>query len=168
MIRLFCIFMMQCKCSGDCYDHTYSHLLPTVEEVAIAHESGRALSACLQRLAGTRQIDIVDDQGRGHFWCSCWSVARFRSAKWAPIAVCVIWMRWHIKSVLMWSGARSSMRWQRKGRHLRWDMNERTCYSHLRRMRAYPAPLRDFLMRLALTDLYRARWTGMIHDEWTR
>ena len=32
----------------------------------------------------------------------------------------------------------------------------------------YPAPLRDFLMRLALTDLYRARWTGMIHDEWIR
>ncbi len=32
----------------------------------------------------------------------------------------------------------------------------------------YPAPLRDFLMRLALTDLYRARWTDMIHDEWMR
>jgi len=32
----------------------------------------------------------------------------------------------------------------------------------------YPAPLRDFLMRLALTDLYRARWTEMIHDEWIR
>lgn len=32
----------------------------------------------------------------------------------------------------------------------------------------YPAPLRDFLMHLALTDLYRARWTDMIHDEWTR
>lgn len=32
----------------------------------------------------------------------------------------------------------------------------------------YPAPLRDFLMRLALTDLYRARWTDRIHDEWTR
>ena len=31
----------------------------------------------------------------------------------------------------------------------------------------YPAPLRDFLMRLTLTDLYRARWTDMIHDEWT-
>jgi hypothetical protein len=29
----------------------------------------------------------------------------------------------------------------------------------------YPAPLRDLLMRLALTDLYRARWTDMIHDE---
>jgi len=32
----------------------------------------------------------------------------------------------------------------------------------------YPAPLRDLLMRLALSDLYRARWTDMIHDEWTR
>ncbi len=32
----------------------------------------------------------------------------------------------------------------------------------------YPAPLHDLLMRLALTDLYRARWTDMIHDEWTR
>ena len=32
----------------------------------------------------------------------------------------------------------------------------------------YPAPLRDLLMRLALTDLSRARWTDMIHDEWTR
>ncbi|HMN39465.1 MAG: PIN domain-containing protein [Phycisphaerales bacterium] len=30
----------------------------------------------------------------------------------------------------------------------------------------YPAPLRDFLMRLALTDLFRARWTDRIHDEW--
>ncbi|CAM2154589.1 PIN domain-containing protein [Pararobbsia alpina] len=32
----------------------------------------------------------------------------------------------------------------------------------------YPAPLRDLLMHLALTDLYRARWSDMIHDEWTR
>ena len=32
----------------------------------------------------------------------------------------------------------------------------------------YPAPLRDFLMRLALTDLFRARWTEEIHDEWIR
>lgn len=32
----------------------------------------------------------------------------------------------------------------------------------------YPAPLRDLLMHLALTDLYRARWTDMIHNEWTR
>lgn len=32
----------------------------------------------------------------------------------------------------------------------------------------YPAPLRDLLMRLALTDLYRARWTDDIHGEWMR
>lgn len=32
----------------------------------------------------------------------------------------------------------------------------------------YPAPLRDLLMHLALTDLYRAKWTDEIHDEWIR
>jgi hypothetical protein len=32
----------------------------------------------------------------------------------------------------------------------------------------YPAPLRDFLMHLALTGIYRARWTAQIHDEWKR
>lgn len=32
----------------------------------------------------------------------------------------------------------------------------------------YPAPLRDFLMHLALTGVYRARWTVQIHDEWQR
>jgi len=32
----------------------------------------------------------------------------------------------------------------------------------------YPAPLRDLLMRLALTGLFQARWTDAIHDEWTR
>lgn len=32
----------------------------------------------------------------------------------------------------------------------------------------YPAALRNLLMHLALTDLFRARWTDAIHDEWTR
>ena len=32
----------------------------------------------------------------------------------------------------------------------------------------YPAPLRDLLMRLAVEDVYRARWTDIIHDEWIR
>jgi predicted nucleic acid-binding protein len=32
----------------------------------------------------------------------------------------------------------------------------------------YPAPLRDFLMWLAVTDLFKARWTNEIHDEWIR
>lgn len=30
----------------------------------------------------------------------------------------------------------------------------------------YPAPLRDLLMRLAGTGLFRARWTEQIHQEW--
>ena len=32
----------------------------------------------------------------------------------------------------------------------------------------YPAPLRDLLMQLALSDLFQARWTDQIHGEWTR
>lgn len=32
----------------------------------------------------------------------------------------------------------------------------------------YPAPLRDLLMHLAQTGLFRAKWTEAIHDEWTR
>jgi hypothetical protein len=32
----------------------------------------------------------------------------------------------------------------------------------------YPAPLRDLLMWLALTDLFNAKWTDEIHDEWIR
>src|SRR6185312_9454958 len=32
----------------------------------------------------------------------------------------------------------------------------------------YPAPLRDLLMHLALSGLFRARWTARIHEEWVR
>jgi len=32
----------------------------------------------------------------------------------------------------------------------------------------YSAPLRDLLMQLALADLFQARWTDKIRDEWTR
>lgn len=32
----------------------------------------------------------------------------------------------------------------------------------------YPAPLRDLLMWLALRDVFRARWTDQIHEEWIR
>ncbi len=32
----------------------------------------------------------------------------------------------------------------------------------------YPAPLRDILMRLALTDLFHARWPPRIQEEWMR
>lgn len=30
----------------------------------------------------------------------------------------------------------------------------------------YSAPLRDAVLRLSLTDLFKARWTDHIHDEW--
>jgi hypothetical protein len=30
----------------------------------------------------------------------------------------------------------------------------------------YPAPLRDLLLQLAMTDLFRAHWTADIHKEW--
>lgn len=45
---------------------TPTHPLPTAEEVAIARESGRALSAYLQTHAETQQIEICDDQGASH------------------------------------------------------------------------------------------------------
>lgn len=32
----------------------------------------------------------------------------------------------------------------------------------------YPAPLRDFLLQLAGTGLFRARWSDHIHEEWIR
>lgn len=30
----------------------------------------------------------------------------------------------------------------------------------------YPAPVRDLLLQLAVSDVYRARWTADIHQEW--
>ncbi|MCA9413748.1 MAG: PIN domain-containing protein [Candidatus Omnitrophica bacterium] len=30
----------------------------------------------------------------------------------------------------------------------------------------YPAPVRDFLLQLSVTGLFRARWTKAIHNEW--
>ena len=32
----------------------------------------------------------------------------------------------------------------------------------------YPAPLRDLLLQIAVTKLFRARWSDTIHDEWIR
>lgn len=32
----------------------------------------------------------------------------------------------------------------------------------------YPAPLRDLLLWMALSELYRPRWTEAIHEEWIR
>ena len=30
----------------------------------------------------------------------------------------------------------------------------------------YPAPVRDLLLQLAVTDIYKAKWTADIHREW--
>ena len=32
----------------------------------------------------------------------------------------------------------------------------------------YPAPLRDLLMHLAMSNLFRAKWSDEIHEEWIR
>ena len=32
----------------------------------------------------------------------------------------------------------------------------------------YPAPLRDLLLELAVSDFYRAKWSTAVHDEWMR
>jgi len=32
----------------------------------------------------------------------------------------------------------------------------------------YPAPVRDVFLELALSDLFRAKWSNLIHEEWIR
>jgi hypothetical protein len=32
----------------------------------------------------------------------------------------------------------------------------------------YPAPVRDIFIQLAVTDIYHAKWSATIHDEWMR
>lgn len=43
-----------------------SRSLPTAEQIALARESGRILSAYLQTRAETQQIEILDDKGAAH------------------------------------------------------------------------------------------------------
>ncbi len=42
------------------------HTMPSAQEVALARESGRVLSAYLQVRSETQQIDILDDKGAAH------------------------------------------------------------------------------------------------------
>ena len=46
--------------------HTPTRPLPTAEEVVLARECGRALSAHLQTRTQTQQIEIVDEKGAAH------------------------------------------------------------------------------------------------------
>ena len=41
-----------------------------------------------------------------------------------------------------------------------------TCIALLNANVLYPAPVRDLLLQLAVTDIYKARWTADIHREW--
>src|SRR5579883_1598857 len=66
------------------------------------------------------------------------------------------------------SAARPSTNWPRRPRNSAWGTERMN--SHFTVVYdacvLYPAPLRDLLMRLALTDVFRARWSNQIHDEW--
>lgn len=44
----------------------HTHSMPSAEEIAIARESGRALSNYLQTRAKTQQIKILDEKGKTH------------------------------------------------------------------------------------------------------
>lgn len=60
------------------------------------------------------------------------------------------------------------MCWPRKRRRWRWAIRIAGYAVILDACVLYPAPLRDFLLELAGSGIFRARWTDLIHDEWIR
>jgi predicted nucleic acid-binding protein len=58
------------------------------------------------------------------------------------------------------------MSWHRRPRSSAWAIEVNRITVVYDACVLYPAPLRELLMRLALTDLYRARWSDQIHEEW--
>ena len=60
------------------------------------------------------------------------------------------------------------MSWPRKLRNWRWAIRSSNYTVILDACVLYPAPLRDLLLELAATGLFRAKWTDQIHDEWIR
>lgn len=60
------------------------------------------------------------------------------------------------------------MNWRRRRKNSIWGTSMSAFTAVFDACVLYPAPLRDLLMWLALTDLFRARWTDQIHDEWIR
>lgn len=53
-------------------------------------------------------------------------------------------------------------------RHWGWAIRTSRLTVELDACVLYPAPLRDFLMELAGTGLFQAKWSALIHDEWIR
>jgi hypothetical protein len=47
-----------------------------------------------------------------------------------------------------------------------WATSTHDLYGLLDANVLYPAPLRDLLLQLAVTDIFRAKWTADIHREW--
>ncbi len=61
------------------------------------------------------------------------------------------------------------MPWQRKRKNWEWATDSPTMVTAvLDACVLYPAPLRDFLLNLACSGIFRARWSDEIHDEWIR
>lgn len=60
------------------------------------------------------------------------------------------------------------MSWQRKPRNWIWVIELSRFTVIFDACVLYPAPLRNLLMELATRELFRAKWTDAIHDEWTR
>lgn len=58
------------------------------------------------------------------------------------------------------------MPWQQKHKRWGWVIRIAGYTVVLDACVLYPAPLRDFLLELAASGIFRARWTEMIHDEW--
>jgi len=60
------------------------------------------------------------------------------------------------------------MSWQSRPRNWGWAINLSRYTVVYDACVLYPAPLRDFLIELAAHQLFRAKWTDEIHDEWIR
>lgn len=58
------------------------------------------------------------------------------------------------------------MPWLQRLRSWRWAIRVAGYTVILDACVLYPAPLRDFLLELAGSGIFRARWTNKIHDEW--
>lgn len=60
------------------------------------------------------------------------------------------------------------MCWHSRHRNWAWGIELGQFHRRLLCLCALPAPLRNLLLRLALADLFRVRWTDRIHEEWIR
>lgn len=60
------------------------------------------------------------------------------------------------------------MTWLPRPKNWAWDIELPEPIVLLDACVLYPAPLRDLMMHLAVAEIFGARWTEAIHDEWTR